>query len=280
MKNGFLQALGALVLFAVPVGSTMAAGIGSIEKADGIAQLNRGVESKPISSASVLQPGDTLKTGQGGKVQWSMADDSVFIMSENSAVRLDEFSYDSKAPAAGKSRFSLLKGAVRGLSGLIAKANPAHFKLETPVATMGVRGTDFIAVVCNKDCSTRNGELFLGSLRNAGGHLVKTAGVGKFADGSYVTPFTGTIELCNAAGCESLSAAIGGGKGGCMFAADGKTKPKVVSDCPIPDAIFEGAGGIDRPGGDPRSLRDLRSCTPTEADSCVPPTPPPPSPST
>jgi hypothetical protein len=276
MKNGFLKALGALALFAVPVGSTMAAGIGSIEKADGIAQLNRGAEIKPISSASVLQSGDTLKTGQGGKVQWAMADESVFLMTENSAIRLDEFSYDSKTPAAGKSRFSLLKGAVRGLSGLIAKANPANFKLETPVATMGVRGTDFIAVICNNDCSSRNGELFLGSLRTSGGHLVKTAGVSKFADGSYVTPFTGTIELCNAAGCESLSAAVGGGKG-CIFAADGKTKPKIVGNCPVPDAMFERAGESSSPSGGPRSLRDLRSCTPSDAEPCVPPTPPSPS---
>jgi hypothetical protein len=60
------------------------------------------------------------------------------------------------AAQAGPSRafFSLLKGGFRSVSGLIGKLNPDEYRVATPVATIGIRGTDYLVVVCDANCAT------------------------------------------------------------------------------------------------------------------------------
>ncbi len=49
--------------------------------------------------------------------------------------------------------FRLLKGGFRAVSGLIGKADPNEYLISTPVATIGIRGTDYIVVVCDAACA-------------------------------------------------------------------------------------------------------------------------------
>ena len=44
---------------------------------------------------------------------------------------------------------SLVEGGLRVITGAVAKAEPEKYKLETPVALMGVRGTEFAVVLCD-----------------------------------------------------------------------------------------------------------------------------------
>ncbi len=59
------------------------------------------------------------------------------------------------AESSGTSRafFRLLKGGFRAVSGLIGKADPSEYLISTPVATIGIRGTDYIVVVCDAACA-------------------------------------------------------------------------------------------------------------------------------
>jgi len=50
--------------------------------------------------------------------------------------------------------FSLLKGGFRSISGLIGKINHDEYQVTTPVATIGVRGTDYLVVICDASCAT------------------------------------------------------------------------------------------------------------------------------
>ncbi|HVT33991.1 MAG TPA: hypothetical protein VHE37_00295 [Nevskiaceae bacterium] len=43
--------------------------------------------------------------------------------------------------------FRLLKGSFRAVSGLIGKANQDDYRVSTPVATIGIRGTDYFALI-------------------------------------------------------------------------------------------------------------------------------------
>lgn len=49
--------------------------------------------------------------------------------------------------------FSLLKGGFRAISGLIGRVSHDDYAVTTPVATIGIRGTDYIAVICDKACA-------------------------------------------------------------------------------------------------------------------------------
>jgi hypothetical protein len=56
--------------------------------------------------------------------------------------------------AASHAFFSLLKGGFRTVSGLIGKINHEDYSVATPVATIGIRGTDYLTVLCDATCAT------------------------------------------------------------------------------------------------------------------------------
>jgi hypothetical protein len=49
--------------------------------------------------------------------------------------------------------FSLVKGGFRAISGAIGKVNHGEYQISTPVATIGIRGTDYISVICDALCA-------------------------------------------------------------------------------------------------------------------------------
>ncbi len=55
---------------------------------------------------------------------------------------------------ASRAFFSLLKGGFRSISGLIGKINHDEYQVATPVATIGIRGTDYLVVICDVTCAT------------------------------------------------------------------------------------------------------------------------------
>lgn len=57
------------------------------------------------------------------------------------------------SPTQSRAFFRLLKGGFRAVSGLIGKADQNEYRVSTPVATIGIRGTDYIVVVCDKACA-------------------------------------------------------------------------------------------------------------------------------
>lgn len=56
------------------------------------------------------------------------------------------------ASSSSKSYFKLLRGGFRAVSGLIGKGNADQYRVRTPVATIGIRGTDYVLVLCDAAC--------------------------------------------------------------------------------------------------------------------------------
>jgi len=82
--------------------------------------------------------GDVVQTGADGKVGITFTDGTAFNLSANARMVLNEFVYDPN----GKSNstfFSLSKGTFTFIAGKVAKTG--DMKIDTPVATMGIRGT-------------------------------------------------------------------------------------------------------------------------------------------
>jgi hypothetical protein len=88
---------------------------------------------------------DSIKT-QAGKVGITFEDDTKVQVNENSRLVIDDFVYDPKTKA-GKLGAKIALGTVRYASGQIAKNSPQNVALNTPTATISVRGTDFTASV-------------------------------------------------------------------------------------------------------------------------------------
>jgi len=96
---------------------------------------------------------DAVRTA-AGKVGITFADDTRVQVNENSRLVIDEFVYDPKSSKSGRLAVNVAAGTVRYASGQIAKNSPQNVALNTPTATVGVRGTDFTATVDELGAST------------------------------------------------------------------------------------------------------------------------------
>ena len=87
---------------------------------------------------------DEIATGRRTKAQILLKDESVFSISPNSKVVVDEFMYDP-FEQTGTLSAQLLGGGVRFVSGKIANRQPQNIKIKAGSATVGIRGTEIIA---------------------------------------------------------------------------------------------------------------------------------------
>jgi hypothetical protein len=92
-----------------------------------------------------MEMNDTVRTTQG-KVGITFEDQTKVQVNENSKLVIDDFVYDPKK-GTGKLALNMALGTVRYASGQIAKNNPQNVGINTPSATVSVRGTDFTASV-------------------------------------------------------------------------------------------------------------------------------------
>jgi hypothetical protein len=79
-----------------------------------------------------------VSTGADGRVGIVFADGTTFNVSSNARMVLNEFVYDPKS-SSNSSLISLTKGTFTFIAGKVAKTG--DMKIDTPVATMGIRGT-------------------------------------------------------------------------------------------------------------------------------------------
>lgn len=99
-----------------------------------------------------VEMNDAIKT-QAGKVGITFEDQTKVQVNENSKLVIDDFVYDPKSKA-GKLGAKIALGTVRYASGQIVKNSPQNVALNTPTATISVRGTDFTASVDEVGSST------------------------------------------------------------------------------------------------------------------------------
>lgn len=117
--------------------------IGSIKNVEGEVFILRGGENLAAEVGSVLYLQDQLKTGETGRVGVLFRDDTRLSLGGNSDLAIEQFEF-----APGEGRMGLVLRMARGMaafvSGQISKLAPDSVRLETPVGTVGVRGTHFV----------------------------------------------------------------------------------------------------------------------------------------
>lgn len=89
---------------------------------------------------------DTISTNTSSNLELVFEDGTLFAQSENSQVLLDVYVYDPDT-SSGELLFNLAQGGIRAISGDIAKLNPEGFNVETPLSTVGIRGTGFFVIL-------------------------------------------------------------------------------------------------------------------------------------
>ncbi len=109
-------------------------------RAEAIDPLERRRRLLPGAS---LYPGDRIVTAPASHLVMAFRDDARLTLGAASELRIDDYRYDEEAPQEGRMLLSVVRGTLRALTGLIARADPRHVTVTTPTATLGIRGTGF-----------------------------------------------------------------------------------------------------------------------------------------
>lgn len=134
-------------------------------------------------TGSKVDTGDTVITGAGAYVRMEMTDGGEIVLRPDSQLKIESYKFAQAKPAEDGFIFSMLKGGLRTVTGLVGKRGDRDaYKLKTDTATIGIRGTQFDLRVCQANC-------------------------GALADGTYLAVRFGAIHASNTQG--SLPVAAG-----------------------------------------------------------------------
>lgn len=115
--------------------------IGTVTRMDGEVFVTHADGTRVrLQSGDEVYQGDVLETGTDGAVGITFVDNTEMSLGSRGRMVLDEMIYDPDG-GDGSSQFSLVSGAFSFVSGQIAKNGPDAMQVNTPVATIGIRGT-------------------------------------------------------------------------------------------------------------------------------------------
>jgi hypothetical protein len=93
-----------------------------------------------------IQISDVVKTGNDGGIGLIFSDDTIISMGSKSEIAIADYLFE---PIEGQFSFvaKMIQGTISFISGQITKLAPESVRLETPAATIGVRGTHILVKV-------------------------------------------------------------------------------------------------------------------------------------
>ncbi|MEQ8602699.1 MAG: FecR family protein [Marivibrio sp.] len=97
-------------------------------------------ERRDLSVEDPVYEGEELRTGRDGRARIAMADGALLTLGDEAVLRIDRLVFNPDG-GNGAGAFTVLHGAFRMTSGALG-ANGA-VQVDTPIATIGIRGTDF-----------------------------------------------------------------------------------------------------------------------------------------
>lgn len=193
------------------------------KKADG--------KMKILALRSEVESGDTLITEKNTYALVKFIDNSEITLKPGTTFVVEQFAYQADQPDGDRASFSLLKGGLRSLSGLLGKRNKEKFALKTPVATIGIRGTYFTAQYVGQAGPVTPGMPLPGAA----------------VAGLYLQVMDGQIVVSNPSGLNSFRAGQFG------YVATPVTVPVLVPPNPAvqftPPPVFNSSTGPGAPAG-------------------------------
>ena len=134
-----------LLLAVAGVAGAAAEAVGAVSFVIGVTRLiDGGKRANPIVRGMPVHAGDSIETEAGGHVHLRFVDGAFVSVRPGSRLVIESYRYDAARPQDSAIRFKLEQGVVRSISGKGTEAAREHFRLNTPIAAIGVRGTDFV----------------------------------------------------------------------------------------------------------------------------------------
>jgi hypothetical protein len=141
----FQLTLLATAILLASLSQTSLAAVGRVTEQTGPTEIVRNKKSTPSAVNAPVEMNDTIVTAKA-KARLTFEDNTTVNITEQSKLVIDDFVYDPKK-GSGKVAMKVVLGTARYASGQIAKTNPQNVNVQTPTATVAVRGTDFSMTV-------------------------------------------------------------------------------------------------------------------------------------
>jgi hypothetical protein len=189
----------------------------SVLKADGSTRI--------LAQNSSVEAGELLTTEKDSYAMLKFSDGGEVTIRPLSRLKVEAYGFNEEKPESDSFVFNLIKGGLRSVTGLIGhRGNRDAYRLNTATATIGIRGTNYDALMCQGDCS------------------------GSLQDGLYLNVHDGVINATNEGGSLDYNAGQFG------FVQNPKFPPIVLPQNPgLPEfktttSDQGGSGGGNLPG--------------------------------
>ncbi len=123
------------------------------------AQSEQG-QIRVLGKNAPLYERDVITTGKKSFVVLKLLDGTRMTLRPETVFKIEEFEHQEKEKENAVLR--LFKGGLRAITGFISKKSPNAYRLKTSVATIGIRGTEFDARLCEDDCQQEAGKFSAG----------------------------------------------------------------------------------------------------------------------
>ena len=194
--------LGALFVLLGSIVTTQANSLvenGSVLMVRGVvtATSSEAISRTLVKGASVFE-GDVISTAPKSFSVIRMMDQTKLTLRPDTTIAIGVFSLEEEKEEAC---VNLIKGGLRTVTGLIGKRKPEAFQLDTPVASIGIRGTDFITRICEGElCQLDQNEFIEEQLGAEDSDKVAELINEALPEGAYAHCVTGAITMTQCAG--------------------------------------------------------------------------------
>lgn len=138
-----------VLFFVLTLSAFVWSNIGNVAALKGDANIFRNSKTLKIKSGMTLEVKDRIVTSSQSRVQVILKDDTVVTIGPDSSFVFDAYTFGTEANS--QVAMHIDRGFFRSVTGKIGKLAPERFKVKTVSATIGIRGTDFSALVSDNE---------------------------------------------------------------------------------------------------------------------------------
>ena len=145
LRKGVLLLIAVLFTVGLPLAANAAddpSAVGAVDRVENEAKIVAGDTVTPATIGTPVHLRDELRTGPEGRLRITFRDDTLLTLGENASVVIDRYVYDPDQNV-GETLIRTTKGAFLFASGRIKGLKQHSIAVSTPVADIGVRGTQF-----------------------------------------------------------------------------------------------------------------------------------------
>jgi hypothetical protein len=145
-------ALSLLMASSVAVAQEDSAGMVVASRGEVIAMSNGG--SRELKQGDFVYVNDEILTSDRSFAVLQFTDGAKVTVRPDSTLIIEQYLYAGNA--TDEATLNLVSGGLRVITGAMAKTNPENYQVRTPVALMGVRGTEFSIYLCGDTVCDEN----------------------------------------------------------------------------------------------------------------------------